>query len=343
MDDAYFSSLCLELSLLVRAGVPFADGFLMLRDDDNEPASAALMERLSRLCENGLALSAALQGAGGFPPYLLSALHVAERTGRLEGSLRALSVYYDRQRALKKSVKNAVAYPSILVFIMLAVILVLLWGVLPVFDSVYAQLGLQLSPFAAFLMRLSRTFSAGVLVLAGIGALLALFFLVLSFFPRLKNALSRRALARMSATSTGRAVSRARFASAMAMALASGLDTDEALSLVRTMFTDARDALKRVDVCAGCLREGKQFDDALYISGLLSARDSRMAGLGVKTGSIETVMREIAERAETSAQERIDTLLARIEPALVLTASIIIGGILLSVMLPLASIMSSIG
>ncbi len=343
MDDAYLSSLCLELSLIVRAGVPFADGFLMLRDDDNEPASAALMERLSHLCENGLTLNAAFKEAGGFPPYLLSALHVAERTGRLEASLRALSAYYDRQRALKKSVKNAVAYPSLLVFIMLAVILVLLWGVLPVFDSVYAQLGLQLSPFATFFMRLSRSVSLGVLVLAGACALFALFFLLLSFFPRLKNELSRRALACLSATNTGKAVSRARFASAMTMALASGLDTDEALSLVRTMFTDAHDALKRVDACADCLREGRQFDDALYISGLLSARDSRMAGLGVKTGSIETVMSEIAERAETYAQESIDALLARIEPALVLAASVVIGGILLSVMLPLAGIMSSIG
>ncbi|MCE5236358.1 MAG: type II secretion system F family protein, partial [Eubacteriales bacterium] len=156
LDDAYLGSLCLELSLLVRAGVPFADGFLMLHDDDNDAASASLMKELSRLCENGAPLSAAFKAAGVFPEYLISALRVAEKTGRLEAALHALSEHYERQLALKKSLRNAVAYPAVLVLIMLGVVLALVFGVLPVFDAVFAQLGLTMPPLALFLMRLSR-------------------------------------------------------------------------------------------------------------------------------------------------------------------------------------------
>ncbi|MEN6470336.1 MAG: type II secretion system F family protein [Clostridiaceae bacterium] len=341
LDDAYLGSLCLELSLLVRAGVPFADGFLMLHDDDNDAASASLMKELSRLCENGAPLSAAFKAAGVFPEYLISALRVAEKTGRLEAALHALSEHYERQLALKKSLRNAVAYPAVLVLIMLGVVLALVFGVLPVFDAVFAQLGLTMPPLALFLMRLSRSVSAAVLILAGIGSLLALFLFALQLSKTLRSAVVRALRARFSRTKTGTAVARARFCNAMSMALASGLDTDEALSLVKTMFSGG-EALK-IDACAGFLREGKAFDDALFLSGLLGARDSRMAGLGVRTGAAEAAMADIAKRADAQAQERIDMLVARIEPALVAVTSVVIGGILLTVMLPLAGILSSIG
>ena len=344
LDDAYLSSLCLELSLLVRAGVPFADGFLMLHDDDNETASAALMKELSARCEDGASLSVAFEDAGVFPAYLRGVLRVAEKTGRLEASLKALSEHYARQLALKKSIRNAVAYPAVLVLIMLAVVLALIFGVLPVFDGVFAQLGLEMPPLALFLMQLSRSVSTAVLVLLAVFALAVLLLLAVSVSKKLRLSVQKIVNDRFSATKTGSAVTRARFASAMSMALASGLDTDEALILAKAMFSDgARDAIQKIDKCAAYVREGKQFDDALYLSGLLGARDSRMVGLGVKTGATEAVMADIAERADALAQERMDALVARIEPALVATTSVIIGGILLCVMLPLASIMSSIG
>ncbi|MCE5234470.1 MAG: type II secretion system F family protein, partial [Eubacteriales bacterium] len=65
--------------------------------------------------------------------------------------------------------------------------------------------------------------------------------------------------------------------------------------------------------------------------------------LGVRTGAAEAAMADIAKRADAQAQERIDMLVARIEPALVAVTSVVIGGILLTVMLPLAGILSSIG
>ena len=343
LDDAYLSSFCLELSLLVRAGVPFADGFLMLQDDDTDPASAELMKRLSELCESGAPLSIALNEAGGFPDYLLSALRVAEKTGRLETACTALSDHYERQAALKKSLKNAVAYPSVLVVIMLAVILTLIWGVLPVFDGVFAQLGLTMPPLALFLMRLSRSVSTVVLILASIGALFALLYFAARLSAKLRDAWGKVFRSWFPKTNIGRAVSRSRFASAMAMALASGLDTDEALALIKTMFTSDKGAAQRIDACADFMHAGKPFEEALYLSGLLGARDSRMAALGVKTGATEAAMADIAKRADSAAQERIDTALARIEPALVAFTSVIIGGILLTVMLPLAGIMSSLG
>ncbi len=343
LDDAYLSSFCFELSLLVRAGVPFADGFLMLHDDDNDAASKGLMKRLSEYCESGMPLSEALSKESGFPNYLLSVLLVAEKTGRLEMALTALSDHYDKQAVLKRSLKNAVAYPAVLVVIMLAVILTLIWGVLPVFDGVFAQLGLTMPPFALFLMRLSRSVSTFVLILAIIGAVITLLYFVMRLSSKLRAAFSNAAQAWFSKTNTGQMVSRSRFASAMAMALASGFNTDEALALIKTMFTNDKDAIKKIDACTKQVQEGKPFEDALYVSGLLGARDSRMAALGVKTGAVEAAMADIAKRADDASQERIDAFVARIEPALVAFTSVIIGGILLVVMLPLAGIMSSIG
>jgi type IV pilus assembly protein PilC len=69
---------------------------------------------------------------------------------------------------------------------------------------------------------------------------------------------------------------------------------------------------------------------------------TRMLSVGVRAGSTDTVMSEIARRAATEAEGCIDGVLGRVEPALVIFMSLLVGLILLSVMLPLASIMSAL-
>ncbi len=68
-----------------------------------------------------------------------------------------------------------------------------------------------------------------------------------------------------------------------------------------------------------------------------------MITIGIRTGSADTVMSEIARRTEEQSNDRIESVVSKVEPTLVIIMSVIVGLILLSVMLPLVNVMSSIG
>ena len=91
------------------------------------------------------------------------------------------------------------------------------------------------------------------------------------------------------------------------------------------------------------MAEGMSFSDAVNEVKLLSEIDARFLSVGVKTGSVDKVMKQIADRSEEEANEHINSLISKVEPSLVIVLAVITGAILLSVMIPLANIISLIG
>ena len=128
----------------------------------------------------------------------------------------------------------------------------------------------------------------------------------------------------------------------MAMALGSGLEIDEALDLSMETTNDI-DMGEKVKSLKGRMSEGMSFSDAVNEVKLLSEIDARFLSVGVKTGSVDKVMKQIADRSEEEAKEHINSLISKVEPSLVIVLAVITGAILLSVMIPLANIISLIG
>ena len=128
----------------------------------------------------------------------------------------------------------------------------------------------------------------------------------------------------------------------MAMTLASGLDTDESMDMVSNI-TDNSIIRSRIDKIKQDIKDGKTFSDAVSDAEVFSPLYCRMLNVGFKTGTADTVMSEIARRTQIDADEDLDRVINRVEPTLVIIMSLIVGVILLSVMLPLMSIMTTIG
>ena len=91
------------------------------------------------------------------------------------------------------------------------------------------------------------------------------------------------------------------------------------------------------------MQEGGSFADAVEKSKLFSGMYARMLGLGIRAGALDSVSRRIAGRSEDEIDATIANMVSVIEPALVALLCVVIGAILLSVMLPLMSIMTGIG
>lgn len=340
---AYLPVFCQELSQLVRAGLPIAEGLAMLREDETERGMRAFLEELCKYADEGMPLSEALRRTGAFPAYMTDMIDLAERTGRLQDVLPALAAYYDRQQRMKSDIRHAVAVPLALFVVMIAVVLLLMTQVLPVFDRVFAQLGVAMSPLAVSMMHIGSVLSGAWIGIAAVAGVLAVCGVCIACIPGLRTRVSAAARSRFGGRGLFALLASARFASAMAMGTASGLAMDEAVALAAGLCGGARRIDEKTAHCREAIDAGGSAAAALAESGLFSVRDSRLLMLAERTGSLSETLNQLASRMEEESVRRIDARISAIEPAIVILTAALAGVILLSVMLPLMGVMSTIG
>lgn len=135
----------------------------------------------------------------------------------------------------------------------------------------------------------------------------------------------------------------ARVVQALAMGMSSGLQLEEALDLASNLLEDVPAAKARCLSCRERLEQGLPLSTAMRDSGLLPANACRLLEMGHRSGTMDATMEKIAGDLSENSEAAIEEMVSRIEPALVLVCSLLVGLILLSVVLPLMHIMSAIG
>jgi type IV pilus assembly protein PilC len=325
----------MSLHLAMRAGIPVPEGLGMYKEEETDGARRECFAAVENAVALGGRLSDALRESKAFPGYMTDMVEAGEKTGKLDDTLLSLSRYYDRQEAISKSIRGAVTYPVMLLCVLILVLVIFVAKILPVFSDVYRQLGAQMSGPATSALLFGQwlgdyRFPAAVVVLA-------VAVLAVVFRARLKAFL--RGL--FMGGRLGASMLAARFSGILAMTLSSGMDSDEALTMAARLTEDKKAAAK-ISACAEEAAKGMSFAQCVADTGIFSSLYNRMLAIGARTGSADTVMEEIARRAGDEADDRLEAFIGKIEPTLVIIMSLLIGLLLLSVMLPLAGIMSAI-
>lgn len=343
LSAPYLAAFCMELALITGAGISFADGLLVMRDDETDSFSKKILTALYEQVTSHVPLHTALEDVGYFPKYMTDMLHIASETGRTEQVLRSLAEYYTNMHQLNLRIRNAVIYPAVLLFVMLSVVFVLIIKILPLFDNAFAQIGSEMTPLAKALLAFGSGVEKYILVIAFLLFLIALgayllYYGVKNDRPRAVSLYNRLFASKRLNIS----IATARFASVMSLCMFSGMDTDEALSMAQNVNTSPV-LQKKISLCRQLISQGESTSDAMLHSRLFPPLYARMLAVGYKTGSADVVMKKISESLDTQAEEEIDTLISRIEPTMVIILSLAVGVVLLSVMLPLMGIMTVIG
>ncbi len=340
ITNGELSSLTMELSMLLHAGIGVGDALSMLSGEDGY---RDLLDGMARRADEGEPLSQCLREGGRIPAYVCGLVEVGEETGRTEEALAALSRYYERRARLDRQVRSALLYPAVMLVLMLLVIAVLLVRVLPIFDDVYASLGGRLTGVAGGLLALGRGLDAAMPVLWVVLAVAVGFFAAFAGVESFRD----RVLALWRRGRGDRGVSRrmnnARLAQAMAMGMASGLPLERSMELAASLMEDVPPARARCEDCRARLEGGASLSAAMGESGLLPAGACRLLEIGQRGGTADAAMDKIARDLSEDGEAALEELISRVEPSLVLVCSILVGVILLSVMLPLMHIMSAIG
>lgn len=334
------SFFCAQISQLLGAGIPLSEGFGVMLEDAGTARINELLSKMRDQLEDRIPLSKVLANSGMFPPYVLRMTEVGEATGQLDRIMGDLSRYYEKEAELKKTLKSAAAYPLVMVVIMLAVLFLLAWQVMPVFEGVFAQLGAEFSPTTSSIIHWIGIFSG-----AGLG-LVALILIVLGVallvdrgrgnaFGGLRRKLfSRQKLFMEIAT--------CRLAEILSLALHSGMDVDQgaemALSLVDNVTIE-----NKIKICKGITEKGGSFPEAVKKAGLFTAMQRQMIQVGMRTGKLDETMSRISADCGDEVDDRVSRSMGKLEPVLTTVLSIVAGGILILVMFPLLGVLSSIG
>lgn len=343
MSNDYLSAFCLQLSLLIHAGIGIADGLHLLEEDEKNPRIKKLLGSMADEIDDGCQLSEAMKHSEAFPSYVVNMTATGEQTGRTEAAFRALTEHYEGQRQLGERIRNAIVYPVLLLVLMLIIIMVLLIKVLPIFNTVYKQLGGSMTGVAAGLLKVGQGIQNVLPIILVVVAVLVVLSCVLFFSSTVRKQVLRVYKCAFGERGITHKVGMARFASALAMGMMSGLPMEEALKAAMNFHEDSPKTKKKYEECLAKLEEGSPLADALRDAKIFAPMYCRMIALGVRSGAGDTIMEEIATRLEDDATRAIDEKVARIEPTIVIFTSIIVGIILLSVMIPLMNIMSTIG
>jgi type IV pilus assembly protein PilC len=336
------SAFCVQISFLLSAGISIDGGLSVIAEDATTVKEKEMLLKMSGEVGAGYTLALAMENSGEFPPYVVKMANVGQETGTLEVTMKALADYYEKEHSLAQTLKNAVTYPVVMVFMLVTVLFVILTKVMPIFEDVYIQLGAELPAVTVNAIKVGSVASGIILLGIIFGGITVLITFVLSkkfsniqFAERIIALIKERSLIADS-------MAKRRFASILATTIKSGLDTDKAIDMAADLIFQKKINAKIIKV-KETLENGVTLYEALRIGNIFSGLDMQMIKVGSRSGKLDTVFKELSIKYEMEVDNAIDKMIGRFEPTMVGILAIVVGLILLAVMMPLVGIMAAIG
>ena len=332
---------CEQFSFILRSGMSAAEGLQILIDDCDVPARKKELESIASHFDICGSLYESLEESHIFPSSMTAYVKVGEETGCLDEIMDSLSTHYKLETEITEHVRHAVTYPILMLGMMGAVIAILLVKVLPVFQQVFRQMGLEMNEFSTGLLKISEVFNRNAGVFLGILACFIVLMLFFSFHPaakkRLKTITSKMPYFRDIALS----MDYGRLTHGIALGLRSGLGPEISLELACSLISHPV-VKNRLMKTLELLSDGSGFCEALTDSQLFSGMDARLITIGFHAGASDEVMNRLAARYRENAVSILGQIISVIEPTIVIILSVLVGIVLLSVMMPLLGILSNV-
>lgn len=341
LSNPEIASFCSEMSMILKSGISALEGLELLMEDTQNEQEKTLLNEMYQVLMAGGTFSDALKKTGVFPPYLIRMTQIGEETGRLDDVMTSLALHYTREESLNRNIRNSLSYPLIMILMMLVVIVILMTKVMPVFQQVFRQLGTEMTGLSRGILMIGNGLSHYALVF-----IILIVCLVAAGFYLTRTAKGRLLLGKLGhvfrpSREISEKTSVCRFAGAMALALKSGLTPERGLELSKNLIEDEY-FQQKIKNCYKDMENGTDLSTALVNAKIFTGVYARMTSIAGKSGMIDEVMEQIADRCEEELNERITAFIAVLEPTLVIILSVIVGIILLSVMLPLLGIMAGL-
>lgn len=327
-----------EWAMILSSGLPISEGFSLLQDQAMDKNIRDTMASIQKdFLEYG-DFSAALKKSEAFDPYMEKMVYMGQQSGHLDEVMQKMVEYYQRQEDMENQLKEAITYPLVLLCIMFVIVALMVFKVLPIFQGLLDNLALSVSDFSFSLMSIGYLFgkiSLGILVV-----ILICFFLFWlgnryfqnnqswvkfqSTFILTKNLYNKLALAK--------------FTYAISLFFASGYPIDESIAIVGD-FVDHPQLKKKILEVRDELLNGYSLVSLLINKKIYQGYYASMLEIADKTGTQDEMFHKLSDILQKDVDNTTSRFINIIEPSIIAFLSLIVGILLLSIMLPLMSLM----
>lgn len=336
LRDSDFLIFNQQFNTLIKAGLPILKALDLLAERAASPRLRPLLLAVRDRVRNGAALSEALEKEGIFPKVYVTSVLAGEKSGNLSGVLEYYIAYQRVATGVRKKLIATLIYPVILVTVATAIVTYLVTYVVPQFAKLYSDMNVQLPTVTRVL--LTVTVNDRPYVLATV-ALLVVGIVALIFWARTEQGgvgFDRVKLKLPMVGDTWIKFQVAQFCRTLSTLLAGGTPLVAAL-------TTAAESVRSPLISSGItrasqmVREGQSLHVALGGTGLIPAMGLEMIEVGEASGALSPMLGSIAEFYEDETNQRIATMIAVVEPAILMFMAVVIAFILISLYLPIFS------
>lgn len=332
-----------DLALLLRAGARLDDGLELLAGDADLGRLRPVVGKIRADVLSGENFADAIAAHPKlFPAVYVALVRVGEASGTLDRTLELLADERARSEELRRKLVEALQYPAFVLVAAGGVLVFFLLFVLPQFSTVLRDMGAKLDPAVEVLLDLSDLAQAHMAEIAVAAALVPLAaWIVLrraSARATLMAGLARLPIVRTILTFHRSAV----FCRNLGILLGNGVTLTSALRIIVDVMAAGDDAAAW-SAAADRVRHGGRLSEAFAASTALPPMAIRMLRLGEETGQLAMLSGRIADFYEAKLQRSLARVVAIIGPLAIVTISIVVGGLIVSVMTALLSVSQSIG
>jgi len=331
-----------QFSVMIDAGLPLVQCLEALGQQQENKAFQATLLAVRTEVESGATLAFAM----GQHPKVFDALYTnmiaaGEAGGILDTILQRLSSYIEKSVKLKRAVQSAMVYPVAVLTIAVGVIILILWKVVPIFVNLFASLDAGL-PLPTRLVIGASNF-VGRYIIFMVPAVIGLGYGFKKYYQTTNGRRTVDALM-LKIPVLGavlRKIAVARFSRTLSTLITSGVPILEGLSITAKTAGNAviEEALMETRTS---IEQGKTIVEPLRESGVFPTMVTQMVSVGEQTGALDSMLTKIAEFFEDEVDAAVADLLTAIEPIMILVLGVIVGGIVISMYLPLFSLISKL-
>ena len=336
------SGFCSQVAIMLKSGIALEEGVYMLAEEVEEEGTKKVLNQVQNKLKHNESFESALRDTGVFPEYLVNMVRIGETSGKLEDVMNSMEQYYARDSVIKDSIRNVIAYPAMM-FGMIAVVLAALVGkILPMFENVFINLNVDAASSSSRIMNFGMW--AGRIVALFAFAVIVVGLIVYGFYHTEKGNLCLRRFAChcFITKRTANLLAVGRFVSSMAVMVSSGLDVKESMEMSRGIV-EHPGVQKKISRCIEKMDKKESFANTLRDEAILTGMQGRIVAVADKAGMMDEVLGDISTQFDEKISNHMGQFCTKVETSLVLALSVVVGGVLISIMFPLVSIITSIG
>ena len=332
-----------QLATMINSGIPLLEALEIMCEQVTNKKFQWVLRQCIDSVRTGSDLSAAMsQHPKVFTKVYVNMIRAGEAAGQIDEILIRLAEYQEANAALKRDIRSAMTYPVVSLCMVFGITIFLMVGIVPKFKEIYDSIqGLKLPAITSFMLAVSLDLRANLLYYAAVAVALVIAFVG---FIRTNYGQRKWHWAKLWIPVFGplfQKVALSRFTRTFATLLRAGvpmLGTLEIVAktsgnrIIEDAVLDARESVQRGESLATPLAKVRVFPPVV----------TRMISVGEKSGALESLLEKISEFYEQQVKASIESLTSLIEPLMIGLMGVMVGGIVLSIFLPLIKLQEAL-